>query len=131
MNIIILGANGFVGTNLTIELTKNKNNHLALFGRNLSFFKNFKDMHLPNVKLVEQNFEMECDFEAITKGQDVVYHLISTTFPTMSNEIIPQEMMGNVVVTSKLLEACVKNKVKKVVLFPLVERFMVLRMRCQ
>ena len=58
---------------------------------------------------------MESDFENITQNQDIVYHLISTTVPTTSNQHIAQELISNVVVTSKLLEACVKNQIKKVV----------------
>ena len=48
-------------------------------------------------------------------GQDVVYHLISTTVPTTSNQQIPQEISDNVELTSRLLESCVRCGVKKVV----------------
>ena len=40
---------------------------------------------------------------------------MSTTVPTTSNQQIPQELSANIIVTSKLLEACVRQNVKKVI----------------
>jgi len=121
MNIIILGAAGFIGTNLTIALAKEKDeynnciNQITLFDREDAKFSNITQYGFSNVSIITGNFSMESDFEIITQNQDIVYHLISTTVPTTSNQQIAQELTENVVVTSKLLEACVKNGIKKVV----------------
>lgn len=121
MNIIILGAAGFIGTNLTIALAKEKDrynnyiNHITLFGRKGVDFSHITKYGFSNISIMTENFNIESDFETITKNQDIVYHLISTTVPTTSNQQIAHELTANVVVTAKLLEACVKNEVKKVV----------------
>ena len=121
MNIIILGAAGFIGTNLTIALANEKNeysksiNIITLFDREGADFSHITKLGLDNIKIVYGNFDMETDFETIIKGQDIVYHLISTTVPTTSNQRIAQELIANVVVTANLLEACVNNKVNEIV----------------
>ena len=121
MNIIILGAAGFIGTNLTMALAKEKDennnyiNHITLFDREAVGLSHIIKFGFPNTSIMTGNFNMESDFEAITLNQDIVYHLISTTVPTTSNQHIAQELTANVIVTSKLLEACVKNNIKKVV----------------
>lgn len=121
MNIIILGAAGFIGTNLTISLAKEKDeynnciNQITLFDREEAEFSNITQFGFSNVSIITGNFSIESDFEMITQNQDIVYHLISTTVPTTSNQQIAQELTENIAVTSKLLEACVKNGIKKVV----------------
>lgn len=121
MNIIILGAAGFIGTNLTIALAKEKNkygnnlNHITLFDREDADYSHVKKMKLENISILAGDFNLDTDFEAITKNQDIVYHLISTTIPTNSNQHIAQELISNVVVTAKLLDACVENELKQVV----------------
>lgn len=121
MNIIILGAAGFIGTNLTIALAQEKDecaklvNNITLFDREGADFSNITKFGYDNIKIVYGDFDMESDFETIIKGQDIVYHLVSTTVPTTSNQRIAQELIANVVVTANLLEACVNNKVNKVI----------------
>ena len=115
MNIILLSAAGFIGTNLTIQLAKNKENNITLVDRSCSYFKSIEDKKLPNVCFKESDFTLDTDFDLLVEGQNVVYHLISTTVPTTSNQHVPDELMANVVMSSKLLESCVKNKVSKVV----------------
>lgn len=121
MKIIILGAAGFIGTNITIALANQKDmnnnyiNNITLFDREEADFSYVKKNELTNVEIMTGNFSMETDFDSITKDQDIVYHLISTTVPTTSNNQIVEELTANVLVTAKLLEACVKNEVKKVV----------------
>lgn len=115
MKIIIFGAAGFIGTNLAINLAKDKRNKITLVDRNTSFFDVLKEHKFENVKFYESDFTEDTNFEQLLGDQEVVYHLISTTVPTTSNQHIPQELLTNVVVTSKLLESCVKCSVKKVI----------------
>ncbi len=115
MNIVLLGAAGFIGTNLTIQLAKNEDDHITLIDVSRLYFKIIEDMKFPNVSIKESGFGLETDFNLLVAGQDIVYHLVSTTVPTTSNKKIPDELMANVVMTSKLLEACVSNKVSKVI----------------
>lgn len=69
----------------------------------------------PRAKVVEGVYDASLDFDSITKDQDYVYHLVSTTYPATSNKNIQKEISDNIVAAVNFLEACVKNKVKKVV----------------
>lgn len=115
MNIILLGAAGFIGTNLTIKLAENNNNVITIVDKNKSYFSTIQEKKLKNVIIKEAGFDINTDFDMLLQNQDVLYHLVSTTVPTTANQHIPQELTANVVTTSQLLEACVRNKVKKVV----------------
>ncbi len=115
MKIILLGAAGFIGTNLVIELAKNPENEITVVDREKGFFKNIINLNLPRVNIVESDLTMDTDYEELVKNQDLVYHLISTTVPTTSNQHIAEELKANVVLSANLFEACVKQVVKKVV----------------
>ena len=115
MNILILGAAGFIGTNLTIELSKNPDDYITLVDKNINFFSIVDQMQLKNVYIKEADFAYNMDFDSILKNQDIVYHLVSTTVPTTSNQHISQELQANVVFSANLFEACVRCGVKKVV----------------
>lgn len=115
MNIIILGAAGFIGTNLALDLLKDKSAHITLVDVKRAFFicKEFDECE--NITIKESQFETSTDFETLLMGQDIVYHLVSTSIPTTSNQHIATELTANVVVSALLLDACVKCNVKKVV----------------
>ncbi|MDW3698671.1 NAD-dependent epimerase/dehydratase family protein [Enterococcus faecium] len=115
MRIAILGAAGFIGTNLTFNiLSQYKNVKLTLFDRNKKKFQK-EILEHDNVEVIEFDFDYNGKFDSIVENQDVVFHLISTTVPTTSNQHISDELMNNVVTTSKLLESCIKAKVKRVI----------------
>lgn len=112
MKITILGAAGFIGTNLAIRLSKN--NDVTVVDQNMIYFDNMKKLNLQlNYKVAQ--FSVDFDYDNLLKDTEVLYHLVSTTVPTTSNQHISEELMANVVVTSKILETCVRNNVKKVV----------------
>lgn len=115
MNIILLGAAGFIGTNLTIQLAKNFENQLTLVDKSRIFFSHIERMQLSNVSFVESALEEDINFDMLLMGQDIVYHLVSTTVPTTSNQHISQEIQANVIFSTNLFEACVRCGVKKVV----------------
>lgn len=115
MNILLLGAAGFIGTNLTIELAKEKTKRITLVDRSKQFFGNIEKMNFDNVVIKESELSFDIDFDELLKEQEVVYHLVSTTVPTTSNQHISQELKANVIFSSNLFEACVRGGVKKVV----------------
>ena len=115
LNIILLGAAGFIGTNLVIALAKNQENRITVVDRNRAYFASVDNMKLPNVSFVESDLTMDTDYDNLLKNQDIVYHLISTTVPTTSNQHIAEELKANVVLSANLFEACVNQKVQKVV----------------
>ena len=115
MRILILGAAGFIGTNLVIELAKDKKNIITVVDRDRLFFKSIEDLNISNLSIVQSDLLMETDYEELVCGQDIVYHLLSTTVPTTSNQQISEELKANVILSANLFEACIKQKVKKVV----------------
>ena len=115
MKILLLGAAGFIGTNLTIELAKKTEDEITLVDRSKAFFKPIVSMDLKNVHILEADLTVDMDFDSILKDQEVVYHLVSTTVPTTSNQNISQELVSNVIFSANLFEACIRCGVKKVV----------------
>ena len=91
MNIILLGAAGFIGTNLALELAKDKNNVITVVDKENTYFKTLEQMSTQRFQFIESDLTMNDDYEVLVKGQDLVYHLISTTVPTTSNQHIAEE----------------------------------------
>lgn len=112
MNIIIIGAAGFIGTNLAIKLKENKNDRITLVDRDLDYFVD--KVKGENVNIVSSLLNCDDDFRYL-ENQEILYHLVSTTVPTTSNQHISQELQENVIFSAKLFEACIKYGVKKVV----------------
>lgn len=115
MKIILLGAAGFIGTNLVIELAKDKDNQITVVDRDKTYFKTIEDMKFSNLNIIQSDLTLDVNYERLVERQDIVYHLISTTVPTTSNQQIAEELKGNVVLSANLFEACVHQGVKKVV----------------
>lgn len=114
MNILILGAAGFIGTNLAITLAKNQENKITLVDKNKAYFSVMNKLNLPNVVAMESPLDINEDFFMLN-GQEIVYHLVSTNAPATSNQHISYDIESNVLFSSKLFDACVKYEVKKVV----------------
>ena len=115
MNIIILGAAGFIGTNIALKLLKDESNKITLVDTNKKFFCSFNYDEYSNVNIVESQFDGTTDFDKLLDGQDVVYHLFSTIIPTNSNQHIPHEFESNIVPTLHMLDSCVRVSIKKIV----------------
>lgn len=114
MNVLVLGAAGFIGTNLTIQLSKNKENIITLVDKNKKWFVNGEKHYNSKVIIKESSLDLNMDF-SVLENQDVVYHLVSSNVPTTSNQHISQDIQANVLFSSNLFDACVRNGVKKVV----------------
>ena len=97
------------------EHLKNAENEITLVDRCKDFFNPIINMNLKNIRIVESELTVDMDFDSILKSQEVVYHLVSTTVPTTSNQHISQELVSNVVFSANLFEACIRCGVKKVV----------------
>ena len=109
MKICIFGAASFIGTNLSLELSKN--NHLRLIDINKDYFIN----NISNSEIIEDKLDSNTDFDKLLDGQDIVYHLFSTNNPSSSNIDFEKEIMPNIEFSIRLLESCVKNNIKKVI----------------
>lgn len=115
MNILLTGGAGFIGTNLTKKLAENPINKITIIAKEERHFEQVKKLAYPNIFFRVSPYDINTDFEEIVRGQEIIYHLASTNIPGTSNHKIPEEIQSNVIVTIKLLDACVKEKVKKVI----------------
>lgn len=113
MKIIILSAAGFIGTNLSLKLMQNSNDEVTVVDEKNEYFAS--EVIGGNVKIVETKIDKDTDFDELVKGQEIVYHLFSSIVPTTSNRHIEHEIDTNVITTIRLLEACVRCNIKRVV----------------
>lgn len=115
MNIMLLGAAGFIGTNLAFALSSNPENCITLVDRDDRFFSHIKKKRINGIQYKISNLDCNTDFDNLLKNQDVIYHLVSTTVPTTSNKHISEELKANVLFSSNLFEACIRKGIKKVI----------------
>ncbi len=115
MNVAIMGAAGFIGTNLVLGLLKDQTNKITVVDEKKEYFVHYSEVVASKLNVIELSFNNEADFDQCTKNQDIVYHLISTINPSTSNQNIGKELADNILLTIHLLESCVKNGVSKVI----------------
>lgn len=110
MKILVLGGNGFIGSHLVDRLLQD--------GHKVRVFDKYEEHFRPPLPHVDYRF---ADFgnrgllENALQGIEVVYHLISTTLPKTSNDDPIFDVSSNVIETLFLLEASVRNGVRKIV----------------
>lgn len=115
MKILVLGAGGFLGTNLTIKLYNQRNNTISVFDLKKDYLDNIRNHCQNDVEYLFGKYDENTNFDKLLEEVDIVYHLISTSIPATSNLEIENDLKDNVILTAKLLDACVRQKVKKVV----------------
>jgi UDP-glucose 4-epimerase len=113
--ILILGADGFIGSNLIKSLLRDGMYEIRAFDL-------FKDGHSKNLKEVENkieifsgNFLNRDDIGRALEGIDYVFHFISLTTPGSSLNDPLIDVETNIKGTIVLLEECVKNNVKRII----------------
>ena len=110
MKALVIGGNGFIGSNLVALLLQNKH-QVRIFDR----YPNRFMAPLPNVEHVVGEFSNHGEIAEAVKGMDWVFHLACTTLPQTSNDDPVYDIHSNIGGTVQLLQECVKNKIKKVV----------------
>lgn len=113
MNIIILGAAGFIGTNLTARLAADPGNRIVAVDEEPGYFHG--DVDFPNVEKKAVKFDRHTDFQSLLAGQEQVYHLVSTNNPASSNRDVEHEITDNIEISVRILEACVSNRIRKII----------------
>lgn len=113
MRISVLGAAGFIGTNLIMSLMRNSSHEILAVDESESYFNTC--IRTQNVHWCTCRFCTQTDFHKLLAGQEIVYHLISTNNPTCSNHNIGKDIAENVLISINILEACVANHVKKII----------------
>lgn len=108
MKILILGGAGFLGGSLALKLMQDPANEVTVFDRIKPGFE------AANLRAIAGEYCTETDFLTLTAGQDVVFHAISTTSPRNFRGVYP-EFQENVMPMIRLMDACVENRVAKVI----------------
>lgn len=114
MNIFMVGACGFLGTNIALKLSDILEANITIAGLHTQEMP-FSIKNKSNIQLREMDFFSNPDFCKFLAGQEIVYHLASSNIPTTSNQQISLELLTNISATLNLLDACVKSEVKKIV----------------
>ncbi len=110
---LILGGAGFLGGNLARALVK-QGEYPKVFARPSFSVSTIEDI-LDSVEVIRGDFMDDVAIRKATKDVDTVFHLISTTFPSMTIESSVYDVMSNLLPTIRLVEICLANQVKKVV----------------
>ena len=115
MKSLLLGATGFIGTNLALSLLK-LNNNLKLVGKVFTEeYKRMFDNALSDVSFVESFINVDTEFDTLISDVDTVYHLISSCVPANSNENIEKNIVFDIRMTIKLLDSMVRNNCAKII----------------
>lgn len=114
MNIVVFGGTGFLGKNLCEQLYKDKHN-LKIYARHNIFNYSEKYALKDKMQFIKGDFSKEKDFDNIVKKADYVYQLISTSTPSINNPV--NDLLNTVYPTLKLIEACIRENVKKIIFF--------------
>lgn len=108
-NALVLGANGFIGSHL-VEALVAAGHRVTAFGR----FDAPVAFDALDVRILRGEFLNRADVEAAVEGQQVVFHLVSTTTPATAESDPSFDVRTNVLQTIALLEACVTARVEHV-----------------
>lgn len=108
-NCVVLGAGGFVGTNLCRSLVGSVRS-LRAFGRSQQFPEAMERCEWMRGDFTDPN----CLSEALS-GCDIVFHLVNASTPASANVDMIAELNHNVTNTLRFLDICLEAKVKRVV----------------
>jgi len=105
---LVLGANGFVGSNLVKELSKlNDLFEITIFSKESEV--------IPNVKCVKGDFTRDADLMEAVNNIDVIFHLISSSNPARSEANPFEAYQVDLLQSLKLLEISRERGVKKII----------------
>ncbi len=106
--ILVIGANGFIGSHLVDDLSAT--------GHQVTAFDRFSAQNTAyiatGVRKITGDFLSRGDIETAVAGQDFVMHFLSTTSPATAESDPSLDVRTNVAQTVELLEACVDARVK-------------------
>lgn len=105
----VLGAGGFIGTNLCRTLV-GRVDSVRAFGRRQVFPEAMR-----GCDWIPGNFADPTSLPAAITGCDVVFHLVNATTPASANVDKVAEINANVISTIHLLDACRESGVRRVV----------------
>lgn len=109
LRCVVLGAGGFIGTNLCRALS-GRVASLRAFGRRQTFPEAMHD-----IEWLPGDFGDPTSVASAIAGCDTVFHLINATTPASANIDKLADLQSNVAGTLRLLDACREEKVKRII----------------
>jgi UDP-glucose 4-epimerase len=108
MKSLVIGGNGFIGTNLVNALLRD-GMKVRVFDRYPSRFQEPR----PDVEYITGDMGNHGETQDVVQDMDVVFHLAYTSLPHTSNVDPVHDIRSNVVDTVQLLQNCRDSDVKK------------------
>jgi UDP-glucose 4-epimerase len=110
MRVLVVGGNGFIGSHV-VDVLLDQGIEVVVFDRHSERFR----PPLPKVNYVVGDLNDSASLEnAMSQAIDSVVHLASSTSPLRSNDN-PLSDLENIAGAIRLLELCIKRKVKRIV----------------
>jgi UDP-glucose 4-epimerase len=110
---LVLGGSGFMGSHV-VELLANRGWEVRGFSQSQSADR-WRSAAASNVTWVTGDFRDPKAVAGAVEGCDHVYHLVGATNPASSNRDVIFDTETNLIPTLRLLEACVRAKVRRIV----------------
>ncbi|MFN8016227.1 MAG: NAD-dependent epimerase/dehydratase family protein [Acidimicrobiia bacterium] len=109
---LVLGANGFLGSQI-VDYLASQNNTVRAFDKYID--SNTRFTKSKNVELLHGEFLNEADISDALEDIDFVFHFISTTTPISSEDNPLIDVDTNIRYSVELFQRCVEKKIKKVI----------------
>lgn len=110
MRAVVLGGNGFIGSHLVDALQKDGYD-VTVFDRGMERYRD----PLPGVDYMLGDFSDKMTVANALNGKDVVFHLVSTTFPGTANHDPKADVTGNLIGTLSLIETMTSLGIQRLV----------------
>jgi UDP-glucose 4-epimerase len=111
IKVLVLGANGFIGSHLVDALAAQPGLKVVAFDR---FSRSAQYKAQPNIEQVKADIFNSDDVLTALQAVDYVIHAFSATTPYSADLDPYSDIDKNILNTVRILELCVKQKIKKV-----------------
>ncbi len=108
---LVMGGAGFIGSHL-VEALLREGHEVTVFDKTGIDQSNLEGV-AGDITVIEGDFLDGNILKELPQGMDNVFHLISTTLPATSNKSPVYDVASNLEPSVKLIESCVKAKIKK------------------
>lgn len=113
MNSVVFGANGFIGSHVCAALL-GAGHRVRAFDISRDF-RSLEHLDSPLLETCTGDFLDRMAVKQALEGVDWVFHLVSTTIPSSSNNNMVFDVQSNVVASIELLEECVAGGVSRLI----------------